>query len=67
MNSDQNNDDAPPTISPPVSPLTRHNQSDNEEQNTAKRYMDKFKSDRSSKLLESKLNEKDFNSIEKII
>jgi hypothetical protein len=67
MNSDQQNDDAPPTISPPVSPIARHTQSDNEEQNTAKRYMDKFKSDRSSKLLESKLNEKNFNSSKKII
>jgi hypothetical protein len=53
-------EDSPPTISPPVSPLIRNHQSDNDE-DSAKHYMDKFKNDRSSKLIESKLNEKKTN------
>ncbi len=52
MNNNDDDDDAP-IISPPMSPLTRNNQSDNDEQYNAKRFMDKFKSDRTSNLLES--------------
>ncbi|CAF5181569.1 unnamed protein product, partial [Rotaria magnacalcarata] len=46
------NDDEAPTISRSISPLQRSAVSDNEEQDNAKRFMDKFKNDRSSKLLE---------------
>ncbi|CAF0918772.1 unnamed protein product [Rotaria sordida] len=52
LNMDHNEDE-PPTISPHMSPPTRNNLSDNDEQDNAKRFMDKFKNDRSSKLLEN--------------
>lgn len=58
MNHNDDDENNPPTISPPLSPLTRNVQSDSEEQQNAKRFMDKFKTDRSTKLLESKLFEK---------
>lgn len=44
----------PPLVSPPMSPLLTSSQNDKEEENNAKRFMDKFRNDRSSKLLESK-------------
>ncbi len=48
-----NNEDNPPVLSPPMSPLSKTNQNGKEEENDAKRFMDKFKNDRTSKLLES--------------
>jgi hypothetical protein len=65
MNNNDDDDDDPQNISPPVSPLRRTMLSDNEEQMNAKRFMDKFKNDRSSQLLESKFKkEKCFFFIE---
>ncbi|UJR38119.1 hypothetical protein I4U23_030798 [Adineta vaga] len=49
---DENREGIPLTMSPPLSPVPRPIQSDDEELN-AKRYMDKFRSDRSSQLLEN--------------
>ncbi|CAF3454505.1 unnamed protein product [Rotaria sp. Silwood1] len=46
-------EDEPLAISPALSPLARNNLSDNEEEDNAKRFMDKFKNDRSIKLLEN--------------
>ena len=62
--SDMNDDDEgePLTISPPLSPIPRPAQSDDEELN-AKRYMDKFRSDRSSQLLEGNFNITQKNSL----
>jgi hypothetical protein len=51
----KNDEDDPPTISPSISPLRRSIINDDEEQMNAKRVMDKFKNDRSSQLLESKV------------
>jgi hypothetical protein len=51
MNS---NEDQPPKISPPTSPIIKHNPRDDDEKDNAKRYMDKFKADRANKILESK-------------
>lgn len=45
----------PLSISPPLSPLLTSNQNEKEEENNAKRFMDKFRNDRSSKFLESKV------------
>ena len=47
-------EDGPLTISPPASPVMRKPSQDVNELNETKRVMDKFKTDRSSKLLESK-------------
>ena len=55
MNS---NEDQPPKISPPTSPIIKHNPKDDDEKDNAKRYMDKFKADRANKLLESKSNKR---------
>jgi hypothetical protein len=49
-----NNEDDPPNVSPSVSPLRRSMYNEDDEQMNAKRFMDKFKNDRSSQLLESK-------------
>lgn len=49
-------EDEAPTISRSMSPLSRNPVSDNEEQDSAKRFMDKFKTDRSTKALEGKCN-----------
>jgi hypothetical protein len=46
-------EDKPPVFSPPMTPLLKTNQHDKEEEHNAKRFMDKFKNDRTSKLLES--------------
>jgi len=54
MNDDYD-EGSPPKISPPLSPSLSMSQNDKEEENNAKRFMDKFKNDRSSKLLESKI------------
>ncbi|CAF3295916.1 unnamed protein product [Rotaria socialis] len=60
------NDDEAPTISRSISPLQRSAVSDNEEHDNAKRFMDKFKNDRSSKLLENwrNLYEASVNSLQ---
>ncbi len=55
LNINKNDEDDPPTISPSISPLRRSMINDDEEQMSAKRVMDKFKNDRSSQLLESKV------------
>ncbi|CAF2640836.1 unnamed protein product [Rotaria sp. Silwood2] len=53
-NSNMDHDkDEPPVMSPPMSPLKRNDLSDNEEQDSARRFMDKFNNDRSSRLLEN--------------
>jgi hypothetical protein len=58
MKDGEQDEASPPlAISPPVSPIPRPAQSDDEEV-VAKRFIDKFKSDRSSQLLESKFNQR---------
>ncbi|CAF1087379.1 unnamed protein product [Adineta steineri] len=65
MNAKEHNDDSPPKISPPPSPLRRPAESDDEQHN-AKVFMDKFRVDRSSKFLENwqNLYEASVNSLE---
>ena len=48
----EHHEELPPMISPPTSPFQRVQRDD--EQDRAKRFMEKFKTDRSTKLLESK-------------
>jgi hypothetical protein len=53
-------EDDPPKISPPTSPIIKHNPDEDHEKDHAKRYMDRFKTDRSTKFLESTIKEKNF-------
>ena len=54
MDYDHHNERNSPNISPSVSSLQRNNWNDNEEKDQAKRVIDRFTNDGSSKLLESK-------------
>jgi hypothetical protein len=57
MYRDRAHVDTPPTLSESSSPpLQQHHENDNDERQTAKRFMDRFSNDRSARSFESKLS-----------